>query len=271
MRPPADDDAVGRRAFDDVSRHDAVRLDCNAEAAQLVVLAQEEVADQVALDDREPSPFGEIGDGDAARGPIDEIVGDDGALDGELGVDRDLAEARAGIPDHLAVRCGIGADGRDRAIGDAVAVDCDRASAKDADPVAGLAAATARRDTRDAVCRDDGRVFTRLGPRHYDAVLAAIAHGVMGDLETACVFARKSRFAGVADLAILDPARDFPQGDTVRRTADETQLVTSRCFVSVAARSEPPSASGFASPSSTRPESRTFSTPSRTMSAPPSR
>src|SRR5262245_12041018 len=54
----------------------------------------------------------------------------------------------------------------------------------------------------------------------------------MGDLEGACVFARKSRFAGVADLAILDPARDFPQRDAFCRAADETAIrdVEMLCF-----------------------------------------
>src|SRR3990170_76229 len=217
---PADYNAVGGRAFDHVAGHHAVGLNGDTYAAGLDILAEEQVADQVALHHGEPASLIEVGDGDANGRPIDQVVGDHRALEGELGIERDLAEPRARIPDHLTIRAGIGADRREGAVGDAVSADQHGTRAKHIDSVAVLAAAAAPGgDPLDTVRRDDGGVLALLRPPHHDAVVAAVPHMVMRDLKTAGVLAKEAPFADVADLAILDPARHLAQHDPILAAA----------------------------------------------------
>ena len=90
----------------------------------------DQVADHVALHDGQPPALVEVGDGDAERRAVDHVVGDHRALEAELGVERDLAQSRAGIADDLQVRRGIAAHGRERGAADAVAAHDDVAGAE---------------------------------------------------------------------------------------------------------------------------------------------
>ena len=57
-----------------------------------------QVPDDVALHDREPAAFVEIGDRDPDGGAVDAVVGDDRALEAELGIERDLAASLMLLP-----------------------------------------------------------------------------------------------------------------------------------------------------------------------------
>ncbi len=125
VRPPADDDAGRRRALDHIARDRRVGLDGDAIPALVdrLVLAPEEIAHQVALHDGKAAAFVEVGDGDARRRRVDDVVGDQRALESELGINGDFAQTRAGIADDLHVGGGIAAHRGKGAIADAVAGD----------------------------------------------------------------------------------------------------------------------------------------------------
>jgi hypothetical protein len=168
-------------------------------AARVDILAEEDVADEVALNDGEPTVLVEIGDRDAHRRVIDDVVGSHRALEGKLRIERDLTESRAGIADHLTVRAGIGTDRREGAIGDAVVAHHHRACTKHIDPIAVLATAAALcGDTLDPVGGNDGAVFADCGAPDEDAVVAAVAHMVVADFEPRCVLAEEAAAADVA-------------------------------------------------------------------------
>ena len=86
---PTDDDAGRRCALDDVAGQRRVGLDRDAVAALVdrLVLAAEQVAHEVALHDRKAPAVVEVGDRDAGRRRVDEIVGDERAFEAELGID----------------------------------------------------------------------------------------------------------------------------------------------------------------------------------------
>ena len=83
VRAPADEDAGGRCILDDVAGDDAIGLDRDALAALVVglVLAAHQIANEVALHDGEAAAVIEVGDGNARRGGVDEVVGDQRALE----------------------------------------------------------------------------------------------------------------------------------------------------------------------------------------------
>ena len=167
----------------------------------------------------------EIGDRDAHRRVIDDVVGNHRALEGKLRIERDLTESRAGIADHLTVRAGIGTDPREGAIGDAVVAHHHRACTKHIDPIAVLATAAALcGDTLDPVGGNDGAVFADCGAPDEDAVVAAVAHMVVADFEPRCVLAEEAAAADVADLAVGNTARDFAEHDPVRSAAGDEAL-----------------------------------------------
>ncbi len=148
------------------------------------VLAEEQIADEIALHHGEASTLLEVGDGDAHRRLVDEIVGNDHALEGELGIKGDLAHPGAGIADHLAVGARIGADGGEGAIGDAVCAHQHRACPEHIDTIAVLAAPAALGgDALDAVGGDEGAVLAGFRAPDENAVVAAIAHVIVADLE----------------------------------------------------------------------------------------
>ena len=105
----------------------------------------DEIADEIALHHREPAALVEVGDRDAERGAVDDVVGDHRALEAELGIERDLAEAGAGVADDLQVRRGVAAHRREGGVADAVAAHDDIAGAEDVDGVAVLAGAAGLR------------------------------------------------------------------------------------------------------------------------------
>jgi len=94
-----------------------------------------------ALHDREPAALVEVRHQDAGCGGVDEIVGDERALESELRVKRDLAEAGARVGDDLDVGGGVAADGGVGAVADAVAADQNAAGAERVDAVSVLAGA----------------------------------------------------------------------------------------------------------------------------------
>ena len=97
--------AVGAPSTTLPVRH-GIGFDGDAVAALVdgLVLAAEQVAHEVALHDGEASAVVEVGDRDAGRRGVDEVVGDQRAFETELGVDGDLAEARARIGDRSGCR-----------------------------------------------------------------------------------------------------------------------------------------------------------------------
>ena len=118
----------------------------------------------------------------AAR--IDEVAGDERALEAELGVERDLAEAGADVGDDLHVGGGVAADRRVGAVGDAVAGHEHAAGAKNVDAVAVLpGAAAVGADALDAVVGDDAAVLAGLRAPDLDAVVGAVGDRVVQDVE----------------------------------------------------------------------------------------
>src|SRR4029079_9740211 len=115
---PSDHDAISRRTLDDIVANDAIRFDGDANTARVDILAEEEIADEIALDDGEPAALFEIGHADSHRRLVYQIVGNQRALEGELGIERDLAETGAGIADHLAVRASVRTDRGEGACGE---------------------------------------------------------------------------------------------------------------------------------------------------------
>src|SRR3979411_3179561 len=143
-----------------------------------------EIAEDVSLPPRDPAAFVEIGERDADLGAVDRVVGDDRALEAELGIERDLAERAAGIADDLDTRGGIAADRREGAVMDAVTAHDHVAGAVRIDGVAELTgAAGVVADFLDAVVEHHGAVLARNLAQDLDAVVAGLAHdvGVVGE------------------------------------------------------------------------------------------
>ncbi len=224
---PADDDAGRRRTFDDVTRERRVGLHSDAVSALVdrLLLAAEQVAHQVALDDAEPPAVVEVGEGDAGRRRVDDVACDERPLESELRVDRHLAETGARIGDDLDVRCGVAAYGAESAVGDAVAGDVDAAGAEDVHAVAVLArAATIGADAHDAVARHDAAVLAGPGAPHLDAVVAAVGDVVVGDLYARGVDAADGRLQHIGDGAIGDATGTTRQRDAVGGAAAECEV-----------------------------------------------
>jgi hypothetical protein len=135
----------------------------------------------------------EVGHHDAERGAIDDIAGDHGALEAELGIERHLAETRADVAGDLQVGGGVAAHRREGRPLDAVAAHTDVAGAKDVDGVPVLPRpAGAGRDILDAVVEHQRAVIARLRAPHQDAVVAGAPNRVAGDSE-ALGIAREDR------------------------------------------------------------------------------
>ena len=172
-----------------------------------LVLAAEQVAHEVALHDGEASAVVEVGDGDAGRRGVDEVVGDQRAFEAELGIDGDLAEARARIGDDLDVGRSVAAHGAEGAVGDAVAGDEHAAGAKNVDAVAVLAGAAAvGPDAHDAVGGDDAAVLAGVGAPDLDAVVAAVGNVVVGNFQPRRVDAADGGLDDRVDGAVGDAA-----------------------------------------------------------------
>src|SRR5215472_13184264 len=83
---PASNDPEGRRIFDDVAGHRTVGLDIDADTSIIIRRGSDralwnEIADDVALDDRNPSALVEIADGHAEGRAVDGVARDDSALE----------------------------------------------------------------------------------------------------------------------------------------------------------------------------------------------
>ena len=83
----------------------------------------------------------EVGEGDAAARAVDQVVGDDRALEGELDIKRHLAGTGGDVAGDLDVVGGEAADGGEGATVDAVAGDDDAVRLGEVDAVAVLAGA----------------------------------------------------------------------------------------------------------------------------------
>jgi hypothetical protein len=265
---PADHDVVAWSGLDDIAAHHAVGLHRDADTSRVGVLA-EECADEVALHDCEPAALAEIGDRDAHRSVIDDVVGDHRGLEGELGIERDVAEPRAGLPiiwqfEPEVERIAEKAQSVMRLL-----LINNRARVKRIDTIAVLPAAAALcGDALDAVRDDDGAVLADLRAPDEDAVVAAVMHMVMRDLESGCVLADSppSRMSPISQ-SVMRP-------ETLRNTTPSSALPmmwqsdTVRPLTLSATSSAPPSI-GFASPSSVSPVKRMSAAFSMLISAPP--
>src|SRR5581483_628953 len=94
---PARDDAEGGRILDHVAGDGSVGLDIDADAGVVIGRGpdralRQKVADDVALDHRNAAAFVEIADGDAERRAVHRVAGDDGGLEREFRIQRDLAD-----------------------------------------------------------------------------------------------------------------------------------------------------------------------------------
>src|SRR5262249_30955913 len=159
-----------------------VRLDRDAFPALVLglLLAAEEIAQHVALHNGEPPAFVEVRHRDAGGGDIDEVVGDQRALERKLRVERDLAEARAGVGDDLNVRGGVAADRGVGAVVDAVARHQDIPGSKRVDAVSVLAGAAAvGADALDAVVGDDAAILTLFRAPDLDTVVGAVGDAIV--------------------------------------------------------------------------------------------
>jgi hypothetical protein len=75
-----------------------------------------EIAQDVSLHHGEAAALVEVRDGDAGLGAVDQVLGDDRALETELRIERDFARLVHGIADDLDVRGRIAANGGERAL-----------------------------------------------------------------------------------------------------------------------------------------------------------
>src|SRR5262249_21959966 len=137
------DDAVAGRVLDDIARHCGIRLYGDADAGAVAGLLggralRQHVAENVALHDGHASAFVEVAGDRADRADIDGVVGDHRALEGEFGIDGDLANIGHAVADDLDIRRRVAANTGEVAIADAVAADDDVGSAKSVDGVAVL-------------------------------------------------------------------------------------------------------------------------------------
>ena len=174
---PAGDDAERRRVLDHVAGHRGIGLDIDADAGVVVGLGADrplrhQVADDVALHDREPAALVEIADRNPDRGAIDGVVGDHRALEGEFGIQRHLADVADAVARDLDVGRRIAAHRRIIAIADAIAAHDHVAGAKRVDGVAVLSgAAGAGLDVLDAVVEHLRAVVADRGAQDFDAVV----------------------------------------------------------------------------------------------------
>ena len=195
-----------------------------------------EIADDIALDHREPAALVEVGDRHAKRGAVDDVVGDERALEAELGVERDLAEAGAGVADDLQVRRRVAAHRREGGVADAVAAHDDIAGAEDIDSVAVLAgAAGSGGNVLDAVVDDERAVIAGRATPDQNAAIAGAAHRVAGNAQAARVEREDANVSGADDVsgdvpldrlernAVAAGIHDLALGDMHRAALGEMQ------------------------------------------------
>ena len=173
-----------------------------------------QVADDVAVHDREPSALVEIGDRDADRSAVDGVVRDQRALEAELRIERDLAHVGDAVAFDLEVRGGIAAHRRERAVADAVAAHDHIGGAEYVDGVAVLAgAAGAVVDRLDAVVDDHGAVVAGSAAPDLDAVVAGAGNGVARDQQRARIEGMDRDVGAVGQDRVDDLAVDRGAGD----------------------------------------------------------
>jgi hypothetical protein len=187
---PGSDARIGH-VLDDIAGHDRIGLDADADAGPVVRIGAgrtpaDEIADQVALHDREPAALVEIRHRHAERGAVDDVVGDDRALKTELGIEGDFAEAAAGVADDLQVGSGIAAHRGKSGIANAIAAHDHIVGAKDVDGVAPLAGSAGFvHHAFDAVVDDQCTVVAWRAAPDQNAAVAGSANGVAGNLQAA--------------------------------------------------------------------------------------
>ena len=136
---------------------------------------------------RHAPAFVEIDDRYAVRRAVDDVAADDGAFEGELGVDRRFAGARAGVAGDLQVARAVGADRRESAVRQRRCSATTTLSARKMLmplpywPVPPLS----RRDALDAVAGHDRAVVAGLPAMDEDAAIGAVGDAVAGDREAA--------------------------------------------------------------------------------------
>lgn len=144
---PSDHDAGRWRILDRVARNGRVRFHRDAEAPLVdrFGFAAKKITDHIALDRRQSAAVIEIGHLDTSRCASDEVIGDHGALDSKLCVERYFTEVAAVIGNDPNIRGTVEAHCRESAICDGIVGDDDMAGAKGIDPVAVLSASPAVR------------------------------------------------------------------------------------------------------------------------------
>jgi hypothetical protein len=136
------------------------------------------------------------------RGAVDDVVGDKRALEAELGIERDLAEAGAGVADDLQVRRRVAAHRREGGVADAVAAHDDIAGAEDIDSVAVLAgAAGPGGNVLDAVVDDERAIIAGRATPDQNAAIAGAAHRVAGNAQAARVEREDANVSGADDVS----------------------------------------------------------------------
>ena len=199
---PAEHDPGERGILNDVSGHRAIGFDTYPDAVTFPcrsAAAGSDVANDVALDDREPAAFAEIGDRYANAGTVDMIVSDDGAFEAGHATQCGLASVKAVVADDLNVGCRIAAEGGERAAANLIAAHHHIAGALDADPVSELIGSAVIVDVFDPVVDDEGAVFAGILSQDRNAVVARSADGVAGDHQSARVPGENGDIGAPAD------------------------------------------------------------------------
>src|SRR5262249_22648243 len=174
------------------------------------------VAEDVALYDGDAAAFVEIGDRDAGLRADDRVVGDHGALEAELGIERDLADLAARVAHDLDRRGRVAAHGRERAVVDTVAAHDHVAGSVRVDAVAELAgAARCVADVLDAVVEHHGAVLAGDLAQDLDAVVAGLTHDVARDGEPPRFERDDGDVGGARNGRTADLARDALERDAV--------------------------------------------------------
>ena len=183
-----------------------------------------EIADQIALHDREPAALVEIRHRYAERRAVHDIVGDHRAFKTELGIQRDLAEPAAGIADDLQVRGSVAAHRREGGIANAVAAHDHIVGAKNVDGVAPLAGSAGFvHHAFDAVVDDQGAVVAGRAAPHQNAAVAGSADGVAGNLQPARIDRENGGVAAV-DRVGRDFALDHLERHAVAPGIDDLAI-----------------------------------------------
>ena len=208
--PIAGDDADPRHVVDRVVGHHRVRLGVDADRPRIRIgrRRRRDVAHDIAGAGRQVPAAVEIGNRDAGRRAVDDVVGDHRAREPEFGKDRHLARAEARVAADLRVVPRVHAHGRERAADDDIVAHDHAIGLIDVDAVARLPVAAAPPvDRLDPVAADDRAVVPVGAAPDADAGIAAPADVIAANHQAAAVLRMDGGVGQLVEAAVLDRQR----------------------------------------------------------------